>query len=350
METIFSPLFTRLQQKYARFPVSCGVTLPASANKEGCFARLRESLVLLETFQTVHQLIRLLSAPHYPEIVCLSAAPNQRRTQLFSMILSALQAENLMVIITDVNEAGEVLDFSDNKVEIAMMLQQLGFDLRPSSSHPAASVAIAALTGYFYLNHEYETSGITGSVIPLLLEMHPLYHFLRKIPYGEVTTFADVGKTLGLQWNEQTIMAELRRLHPSVDVPGHRLVQRDGNLSTSLPEGLLAQKERLRWELVPFIARERVNLTKVHWTRQKYRPLTNFLRHSAPGSQFVELQFDQVEQILGTQLPRAARRLGSWWQDEKAYATIWQEAGCHITRVNLQTQTVTFSRKALDNR
>jgi methylated-DNA-protein-cysteine methyltransferase-like protein len=348
MENIFSPLFTRMGQKYTRFPLSCGISFTDSPNVGG-FVRLRENVALMETFSGPEELIQLVTTPCMPEIVCFSANPGQRNSWIFTNALTSLRADNLQVLLTENEMVQKALDIDALGVDIAEFLLQMGFSLRPEATHPAVPAIFAALTGYYYLNDEYEHLEDQQSIVPLLIDWDPLYAFLRQIPYGEVATFADAAKTLGLQWNEQTVMAALERLPAGAEVPGHRIVNRDGSVSTRYPGGADTQKERLKWELVPMQDKRRVNLKQAAWTRQKYRPLTNYLRHSVPDAQFLELHFSELEQVLNGPLPRAARRLGAWWRDEKPHAYIWQEAGCRIARVNLQSQMVTFSRSKKDS-
>ncbi|MDW7650036.1 MAG: MGMT family protein [Bacillota bacterium] len=350
MNNIFSPLFTRMAQKYSRFPVSCGVIIAEGPHEQSGFARLRENTALLETFTCVEELVKLVYTPHLPDIICVSATPTQRAGIFFSDLLAALDEENLQFILTEEKMILDSLGLSADKKEIPALLAQMGFSLRPSPRHHAARSVSVALCGYYYLNKEYEHLKHQQSIVPLVIDTHPLYTFLRQIPYGEVSTFADAAKSLGLQWNEQTIMESLHRLPAGADVPGHRVVNRDGSLSSGYPGGMRAQKERLKWELVPMLDACRVDLKKARWSRNKYRPLVNYLRHSVPEAQFLELHFHELEQIINAPLPRAAKRLGSWWRDNKSHAAIWLDAGCRIARVNLQTQTVTFSRRNADTR
>ena len=348
MENIFSPLFTRLGQKYTRFPLSCGITFSDTTNVGG-FVRLRENVALMETFNGPEELIQLVTTPCMPEIVCFSVKPGQRNSWMFATTLSSLRADNLHVLLTENEMVQKALGIDARGVDIAGFLLQMGFSLRPEATHAAVPAILTALTGYYYLNDEYEYMEDKQSIVPLLIDWNPLYAFLRQIPYGEVATFADAAKTLGLQWNELTVMAALERLPAGAEVPGHRIVNRDGSVSCHYPGGADTQKERLKWELVPMLDKRRVNLKQAAWTRQKYRPLTNYLRHSVPDAPFLELHFRELEQVINAPLPRAARRLGAWWRDEKPHAYIWQEAGCRITRVNFQSQMVTFSRKNIDS-
>ena len=341
MNNLFSPLFTRIRQKYTPFPVSCGITVDTMQEK-ACFVRAREKLLLFSTAETKEELFSCVSQPHLPDVICVAAPPGKRDSWILTSVMRCAREEGIPVIFTETAAVKKVLGATDCDAEgISTTLREAGFLLRPTV-HTCVLTALIALTGYFFLNKEYEVRN--KNIVPLLLEIHPLFSFLRRIPYGEVATYPDVAKELGLQWNEAEVMQELCRLPYGADVPGHRIVGRNGQLSELFPGGLTAQKERLKWELVPFSEPTCVQFPQARWSRHKYKRLTNYLTHVAPESRFLELQFTELESIIEGTLPKAARRLGSWWRDEKPYAVIWRDAGWSIADVNMQLATVTFAR------
>lgn len=341
MDKMFSPLFARLKQKYTRFPVGCGIVPEPTVS---CFARAKEKTILLSTYTGVEQLDSLINAFQLTDVVCISVAPEHRYSEAFDVALQKAQEEAIPVIVTQTEAvlAALGLPLIQGK-KLGEALTAMGLTLRSGDRGCCPEAALAALTGYFYLNYEYEIVGRNRNVVPLVLEKHPLYSFIRSIPYGEVATYGEVAKVLGLQWNEQMVMTHLYRLPDGIDVAGHRLVGRDGRLSEMYPGGLSAHRERLTWELVPFVDREHVNLRKAKWTPTKYRALTNYLRHAATEVPFLELRFSEIERIIGGILPKAAQ-LGIWWRDDQPYTDVWHKAGWKITHVNVTQETVTFAR------
>jgi alkylated DNA nucleotide flippase Atl1 len=337
---LFASLFTRIRQKYSPFPVSCGITLLDGSN--ACFVRAREKRLLFTSLDESTDLPALIAQPHLPDAICIAAPQRERKNRLLLPAIQLARSEEIPLIYTEAVAVQAALGLeTQGRDTLIPLLRQAGFVLRPDSPD-CPQTALVALTGFFFLNKEYEADG--KNVLPLLLEANPLFAFLRRIPYGEVATYREAAKELGLHWGEKELMQELHRLPYGADVPAHRLVAKDGTLSRLFPGGVREQRERLKWELVPFAGTEKVELSRAEWGRQKYKPLTNYLRHIAPDIRFVELRFHDLERIIGGTLPRAAQRLGSWWRDEKPYASIWLDAGWSVIGVNLQMATVTFSR------
>ena len=80
----------------------------------------------------------------------------------------------------------------------------------------------------------------------------------------------------------------------------------------------------------------------------KYTPLENYL-HDLPKSQReVTLRFEQIEQILGTNLPSSAYRYRQWWENEKegnhVNARAWANAGWKIENVDFSRKRVNLVR------
>lgn len=76
----------------------------------------------------------------------------------------------------------------------------------------------------------------------------------------------------------------------------------------------------------------------------KYHPLFEYLQQRQ--YQDVQLSFEEIEAILGNQLPASARRQRAWWSnrnsDRALQAQAWIGAGYHSDSVDLQQETVTF--------
>lgn len=342
MGNLITPLFARLRKKYTRFPASCGVWLD-EAQAAYWFVRARGPVFLTAVFSSQRDLVRQLIQPYRPDVVCVSAGTDYDRDIVLSQ-LSELENEGLRIICSRDGLLRKAFGMDDPEKNAQVWLLENGIELRPGPSEKSAIAALAALAGLFFLNDEYTYIPGTRWVLPLLTEIHPLYMLLWQVPFGEVITCADAAKALGLQWTEQAIMAELARLPAGSDVPCHRMVNRDGSLSKYFPGGSAVQKERLKWEMVPLGEGNKVILSQALWKKQKYRPLTNYLRHATANVRFVELHFDEIERILDVPLPRAARRLGNWWDNDRPYSTIWTDAGCRVARVNMQMQRITFTR------
>lgn len=80
----------------------------------------------------------------------------------------------------------------------------------------------------------------------------------------------------------------------------------------------------------------------------KYTPLANHLR-KATGYE-VTLTFDQIEEIIGTDLPPSASKHDEWWQnstpgsDSHVQALAWMTTGWRKSRVDRSARYVTFNR------
>jgi hypothetical protein len=80
-------------------------------------------------------------------------------------------------------------------------------------------------------------------------------------------------------------------------------------------------------------------------TDTKYYNLYMHLRRSAEDQ--VALTFDELEHLIGDQLPSSARKGRAFWSNRKSGATqasAWMEAGYHVIEVDLVDQCVTFGR------
>jgi hypothetical protein len=78
----------------------------------------------------------------------------------------------------------------------------------------------------------------------------------------------------------------------------------------------------------------------------KYDPLTRHLKASRASR--VSMGFDEVEAVLGFDLPASARRHRPWWSNEAegshVQARAWVNAGFHAADVDMQAQRLVFVR------
>lgn len=341
-----SSFFSRLKKRYPQFPTSCGIYLDYSPAGEHGFSWLKGRVCRTTTFNSDQELRQILDTSYTPHVAVVCSSIEVRGTPLYFSILQILQGERIQIVTTDLSSLTQALALAAEDQTPWCWLEDNKVRILPAPSLIAFNASITALTGYFYLNDEFEFLPQLQSVVPLPFEINPLYTYLRHIPYGEVTTFAELAKLLGLHWNEQRVMSELSRLPGGAEIFGHRVVHRDGNVSELYPDGKELQRDLLKWEMVPFITENVVDLKIALWTKHKYRNVTNYLQHAHLSLKFIELTFNEIEKILGFPLPRAARRLGSWWDDDLPHAYIWQGAGCRLVNVNMQRQSVAFSRQA----
>lgn len=79
----------------------------------------------------------------------------------------------------------------------------------------------------------------------------------------------------------------------------------------------------------------------------KYDPLSHYLK--AASKDVIEASFEQVEKILGFQLPQSAYRHQAWWANEThgshSHARSWQDAGWETRQVNTERRRVRFERR-----
>lgn len=85
----------------------------------------------------------------------------------------------------------------------------------------------------------------------------------------------------------------------------------------------------------------------------KYKPLSDFLKNL--DYSIIELTFDDINKILGTDLPNAAYRYPAWWansrtDDSHTWAHLWIEAGWESRDLNLGQHKVKFERIEAYNR
>ena len=96
--------------------------------------------------------------------------------------------------------------------------------------------------------------------------------------------------------------------------------------------------------------------TQEDTNKSKYAPLRQHLQNlGGQGVDRVRMTFAEVEEILGFELPKAARKHRPWWANQidtrnRPQARAWQNAGYETTEVDLGRETLVFvlSSKNLD--
>jgi hypothetical protein len=79
----------------------------------------------------------------------------------------------------------------------------------------------------------------------------------------------------------------------------------------------------------------------------KYDPLREHLARS--GAAQVVMTFREIEQVIGSPLPRSARDYRAWWSNERTTTShvqkvAWQSAGYGVESVDRAHGRVTFVR------
>ncbi len=78
----------------------------------------------------------------------------------------------------------------------------------------------------------------------------------------------------------------------------------------------------------------------------KYDPLHYFLR-KFPGTEW-SARYQEIEKVLGFDLPRSARQYSAWWSNERqgshTHARSWLDAGFKTSHVNITAESVLFSK------
>lgn len=75
----------------------------------------------------------------------------------------------------------------------------------------------------------------------------------------------------------------------------------------------------------------------------KYVKLYIYLRDRERPEE--EMTFEQIEKVLGFQLPESAREYPAWWANQqRGQSLAWESAGYRTTAVNLSDRRLTFKR------
>jgi DNA-binding XRE family transcriptional regulator len=76
--------------------------------------------------------------------------------------------------------------------------------------------------------------------------------------------------------------------------------------------------------------------------KSKYYPLYKYLSRQ-PDSGLIELNFAEVEEIIGKKLPASAMATRAWWANSRtSQARAWQEAGWLVDDVDFAEKFVVF--------
>lgn len=95
-----------------------------------------------------------------------------------------------------------------------------------------------------------------------------VYDIVRTIPHGKVTTYGIIAEFLGAKSSSRLVGWALNAVMDRVDIPCHRVVNRQGELSGKMHFDHPTQmKDRLLAEEVTFIG-EAVDLSKHLWKPQ----------------------------------------------------------------------------------
>ena len=82
----------------------------------------------------------------------------------------------------------------------------------------------------------------------------------------------------------------------------------------------------------------------------KYYPLFEYLRNQSEGN-LLELSFEEIEAILGEDLPATALATRAWWANSPTtQGKAWQEAGWLVDDVNFDEKTAIFRSKRISYR
>lgn len=93
-----------------------------------------------------------------------------------------------------------------------------------------------------------------------------VYRVVRQIPAGKVVTYGQVAALLGQPRAARAVGYALRFLPPGADVPWHRVINHQGQISLRYPvDSPLLQRLLLEEESVMFDAAGRVDLSVYRW-------------------------------------------------------------------------------------
>jgi hypothetical protein len=81
---------------------------------------------------------------------------------------------------------------------------------------------------------------------------------------------------------------------------------------------------------------------------RKYLPLDEWFSRQPITKKQIKLTFDQVEEILGSPLPKSATRLSTWWTNVQpkiqSHRTAWLNHGWMVKEFDQQGKWVQFVR------
>jgi hypothetical protein len=79
----------------------------------------------------------------------------------------------------------------------------------------------------------------------------------------------------------------------------------------------------------------------------RYATLADWLQSQPGRVDQVQLSFNNIEEIIATDLPASARNHRAWWANDSvghSHSQLWLDAGWRTTYINLSDGKVTFSR------
>jgi hypothetical protein len=77
----------------------------------------------------------------------------------------------------------------------------------------------------------------------------------------------------------------------------------------------------------------------------KYDPLGSYLRQQ--NAEFVPLRFEEIERIVGAQLPERSQRYPAWWSNNpnnNVMTKVWLDAGYRSEQVDISGRRLVFRR------
>jgi hypothetical protein len=77
----------------------------------------------------------------------------------------------------------------------------------------------------------------------------------------------------------------------------------------------------------------------------KYDPLGSYLRQQ--NAEFVPLKFEEIERIIGMQLPERSQRYPAWWSNNASnnvMTKVWLDAGYRSEQVDISGRRLVFRR------
>src|SRR5215213_8806832 len=81
---------------------------------------------------------------------------------------------------------------------------------------------------------------------------------------------------------------------------------------------------------------------------KKYLLLDEWFRKQPAATKQIELTFDQVEEILGSPLPKSATKLTTWWTNVQpkiqSHRTAWLNNGWKVAEFDQRARWVLFVR------
>lgn len=93
-----------------------------------------------------------------------------------------------------------------------------------------------------------------------------VYAFLKNVPKGKVVTYGQVASAVGNPYASRAVGYALHRNPEPMVVPCHRVVFKDGHLTTSFAfGGIEKQAALLESEGVRVLSDFKVNMTKYRW-------------------------------------------------------------------------------------